>query len=115
MSKLLKVEKRSWFSYEYTNDRHKKVDRIIRTVAIILIFITFIYRITGNPEEKVWFFDIWVVFIVSFIIREIVSAIMEMKYAENRKRPLLTISNLGFGLMLFCTVFLTDFLDFYLN
>lgn len=108
MSSLLKVEKRSFFRYSHMiNERHKRMDRIIRVTFILILLICFIYNVTGDPTEKVWFFGIGFVIVLSVIISEIVRAIMEWKYEENRKAYMLTISNLIFAVIMYGFIIFT--------
>lgn len=91
MRKLLNVEKRKFFSYNFVNDLHKKGEWTIRiSFIIILIFIGIIYQNS---------LFISITLITLFISLTIFRAIIEKKYAENPKAYLYTLSETGFALV----------------
>ena len=87
--KSLGVERRKWFSYNHVNERHKKADWTVRIVFLILIFISTYY--TFANEETVWYFESWFVILIFLMASETLRAIMEWKYAENKKTAAATI------------------------
>lgn len=107
MRKHLKVEKRKLFSYTYINEKHKKVNRIIRiSFTIILLIISFYeYR---NINQVSWYFEFRFVFLMFLAVSEMFRAFMEWKYSENRKEYIFTISQLIFLLVLLGVLFTSD-------
>jgi len=65
---------------------------------MVLLVIWYISFLSVHPDELPWYFDIWVILIISFSVSGIVQAVMEWKYAENRKAYILTISEMGIGI-----------------
>lgn len=108
LRKWLKVEKRSAFSYDYVNDRHKKLDRFIRIAAIIVIFVSYIITISRGPEAG-WFIPIPVILLSFLVVSESVRAVMEKKYAENKNDYVYTIAQMIIITSLLIVIFWTDF------
>ncbi|WP_270182035.1 DUF4181 domain-containing protein [Alkalihalobacillus sp. CinArs1] len=109
MRRLLKVEKKKLYSNTIVNGTHKKVDRVMRGVAIVLILFGTFYNITRAREEWVWFLEPWFLLILLIIISESFTAYMEWKYAANRKDYLFTISQLIFLIFVMVSAFYSDF------
>ena len=96
MRKLLKVEKRKFFSYNFVNDLHKKGEWTIRiSFIIILIVIAFAYKNS---------LFVSITLLTLFVSLTIFRAIIEKKYAENPKEYLYTLSETGFALVTSLTV-----------
>ncbi|WLR61902.1 DUF4181 domain-containing protein [Guptibacillus hwajinpoensis] len=109
MRRLLKVEKKKLFSNNYLNDTHKKVDQSMRVTVIILLIISYLYNVTRPSTEWVWFWQPWFLMCLMVIITELTTALMEWKYATNRKDYLLTISQLLFFIIVMATMFSSNF------
>lgn len=109
MSKLLKVEKKKLFSYNFVNEKHSKIDWKIRITYIVVLLIGHFVNITRDPMDWFWFFEPWFLTMVFVFTIEVVRAILEYKYAENRNDYKLTISQLVFISILFFALFWTDF------
>jgi hypothetical protein len=113
MRKWLKVENRKFFSYNHINEKHKKIDRTIRIAFVVILLIGYVYNITVEPYERVWFFEIWFLLFIFIMVSEIVRAMMEWRYAENRKAYILTISELFFIGILLIPIFTTNYFGFF--
>ncbi|TGB03583.1 DUF4181 domain-containing protein [Halobacillus salinus] len=107
MSKWLKVERGNFFSNNYVNEKHKKVDWIIRVAAIISIMIGFAINSSTDPY---WFFEPWAILSIYIVASLIGRAVMERKYAQNPNAFKVTVSDLVFVLVLFFTLMQTDVL-----
>ena len=59
MRRLLKVEKKKFFSNNHINETHKKVDRSIRVTVIVLLIIGYLYNVTRPSTEWVWYLEPW--------------------------------------------------------
>lgn len=103
MRKYLKVEKRKSFSYNHVNEKHKKIDWIIRISFVIILLITGLF-IPRNLNESIWYLDVWFLILTFLVVSEIVTAFMEWKYADNRKAYIFTISQLIFSLIIMLSV-----------
>lgn len=110
--KYLKIEKRKAFSYAYVNEKHKKIDWIIRISFIIILFISNFYQRRNIGEVK-WYFEIWFIALVFIVISDLFRAFMEWKYAENRKTFIFTISQLIFILGLLGILFASNFFNLF--
>lgn len=110
--KYLKVEKRKIFSYNHVNEKHKKVDWIIRISFIIILSITHFY-IIRNLNGAIWYFETWFLILVFIVVSEIVRAYMEWKYAENQKAYIFTVSQLIFIVVLLLIAFFSNFFNFF--
>ena len=109
MSKLLRVERKKWFSYNHINDVHKKVDWVFRIAFAIIIIVSAGYKISQEPLEPVWYLNTWFLLIISIVLSESVRAYMEWKYEENRNAYVLTISETAFILFLYILILKTNF------
>lgn len=91
MRKLLKVEKRKFFSYNFVNELHKKGEWTIRISFIIILIVI------GIVFQNSLFISIGL--LTLFVSLTIFRAIIEKKYAENPKEYLYTLSETGFALV----------------
>ncbi len=113
MRNFLNVEKRKAFSYNHVNEKHKRIDRIIRTSFIIILLITQIFIIARVIKEPTWYLKTPSLIIIFSVASGIVRAFMEWKYAENRKEYIFTISELSFTLILVLILLSTNFFNFF--
>lgn len=109
MRKWLQVEKKKLFSYNHINEKHKKMDWTIRVVFLVVLSLGNFINVTTEPMEWFWFFETWFLLIVFIVVSETVRAVMEWKYAVNKKDYIFTISQLIFGVLLILTVIQTNF------
>ncbi len=109
MRKWLQVEKKKLFSYNHINEKHKKMDWTIRVVFLVVLLLGNFINVTTEPMEWFWFFETWFLLIVFIVVSETVRAVMEWKYAVNKKDYIFTISQLIFGVLLILTVTQTNF------
>ena len=105
VSKLLGVEKKSLFSYQHVNDRHKKIEWVIRITFILFIVIGTYINIQREHSESLWFLETWNILIVFIIIVDLLQAFMEWKYVENKKVYISTLIQLGFFVVLLLLIF----------
>ena len=110
MRKLLKVEKKKLFSYNYVNEKHSKIDWTIRIIIIVILLIGNYVNTTRDRMDWIWFFEPWHIMMVFIVATEISRAIMEFKYAENRNAYKLTIGQLVFIVVIFLSLYLSNFL-----
>ncbi|WP_186576074.1 DUF4181 domain-containing protein [Aquibacillus kalidii] len=97
----LRVEKKSIFLFNYVNQLHKKVDRIIRIIFIIC-FILFakIIIIEGHPF----------IYIITFLtVSELTKAFMEWKFATNKNDYKYTIYELSSWLLFLIVLFAANY------
>ncbi|NPV44825.1 MAG: DUF4181 domain-containing protein [Firmicutes bacterium] len=93
---IVRTEKGKFFSYNHVNEKHKKIDWMIRNSFIVILLLVYFYIVTRDPTEKIWNFSIGFLVFIYLIISEAVRAFMEYKYSENKKSYILTIINLIF-------------------
>ncbi|MGE7837618.1 DUF4181 domain-containing protein [Viridibacillus arvi] len=112
MRKILKVERKKWFSYNHFNDLHKKIDWSIR-ITFSLIFITISYYMIYSDVHKIdWYFDMWVYFFLLFIfLSESVRSVMEWKYATNPKAYIVTVAEMVLIIVLVIIIFKTHYFN----
>ncbi|MGM0852488.1 MAG: DUF4181 domain-containing protein [Bacillota bacterium] len=109
MRKWFKVKKKKLFSYHHLNEKHKKIDWMIRITFATLIVVGGIYNATQPPLERIWFFETHILLIVSVIVSETIRAVVEKRYAENRNDYKFTISQLVLLSLSLLLIFSTDF------
>ncbi|PPA71657.1 DUF4181 domain-containing protein [Jeotgalibacillus proteolyticus] len=88
----LEREKTVLFSSNYVNERHKKIDQLVRIFSVIVLILSF--------GAAILFFEeyILLVFAVSllFILAELgLKAFFEWKYSENPKRSIVTLAEMS--------------------
>lgn len=109
MRKWLKVEKKKTFSYNHINERHKKIDWTIRIIFLVSMILGYFINAAREPMEWFWFLETWFLLIIFIVLSESVRAVMEWKYAVNKKDYIFTISQLVFSVILLITVIQTNF------
>ncbi|MFP9129643.1 DUF4181 domain-containing protein [Niallia sp. BSM11] len=109
ISKLLKVDRKKFFSYNHINAKHKRIDWTIRTLTIICLLSVHAIFIIRDETSWYWFLQPWFILIVYLFSAEIVRAIMERKYAENPNTYKVTVSELILILIILFTLFKTNF------
>lgn len=107
--KLLRVERRKWFSPHYVNKTHKKVDWALRMFFLALILFGAYYTISNNTYGVYWYIEPWFIAFISIFTSESLRAFMEWKYVENKKESIVTIAELLFMLSVTVLVIITDF------
>lgn len=107
--KWLGVEKPKAFSHNPVNSIHSKIDWIIRIFFIALILVGFFINTSRVTQEPYLFLESWFLLFVLIFVTEAVRAVMEWKYAANRKAYLATILQLAFSSLVVIVVIATDF------
>lgn len=113
MRRYLKVEKRKLFSYNYVNEKHKKIDRTIRIITIIAIIVFTFIGIYKYNIERLWGFVPSILVLVSIIITEMVRSFMEWKYSDNPKAYIFTLSQLIFLVALYWITIKSNFYNLF--
>ena len=83
--KILKVKKKNAFSYNHLNDLHKKIDWTIRITFVVAMIIGFIVNTSRLPLDPILFLEPYILLIMLIFLTEIVTAVMEWKYAKKQK------------------------------
>ncbi|MGE7023623.1 DUF4181 domain-containing protein [Solibacillus cecembensis] len=107
--KLLGVERKKWFSYNHLNERHKKLDWLVRIFFIILLFISNFYTNYNDIFGAYWYSDTWFILICFIITSELLRVFMEWKYAENKKDFIATLAEMLFMISIVFLTIVTDF------
>ena len=109
--KLLRVERKKWFSYNHINERHKKLDWYLR-IAFIILLIFFYFLTSSNTEllnNRYLYLLPGISAFIFLIISELLRAFMEWKYAENKKAYIATIIELCFAISITIWIITTYF------
>ncbi|ARF16119.1 DUF4181 domain-containing protein [Sporosarcina ureae] len=93
LRKLLKIEKvkREFFSYNYINELHRKIDkslRVISTVSLIILYIVLLFYY----ENLIYLFFFAILFFT--ILDYMITAFFEWKYTLYPKQSILTITEM---------------------
>lgn len=107
--KWLNVEKKKLFSYNHVNDKHKKIDWIIRITFVFFLFIGFFINVNRDSLKHIWFLETHILLFVFIIVSEIVRIIMEKRYAENKNDYIFSAIQLVVISIFLLSVFSTDF------
>lgn len=113
MRKLLRVEKPKFFSYNHLNEKHKKLDWIIRITFIIVLLIGFIINNLRVPMERIWFLEPYFLLFIFIFATETARAYMQWKYDTNRNAYIFTISQIVFMIILLVSLFTTNFFGWF--
>ncbi|SIT88985.1 DUF4181 domain-containing protein [Edaphobacillus lindanitolerans] len=102
-----------WFTPYYVNDRHKKLDRRMRLILLILILTYFLFVITGDRFDRLpWYLEPWSLICIPFAASAFLQARMEKKYAKNQKAYVATLAETAFGTILLLTLAATRFFGY---
>ncbi|URT71664.1 DUF4181 domain-containing protein [Cytobacillus firmus] len=85
------------------------MDWTIRIGFLVAILGGGAFNMTRDPMEWLWFLEPWFLLFIFIGVSESARALMEWKYAENRRAYMVTIIHLVFVLVLLLTVINTDF------
>lgn len=105
-SKWLNVRKKKLLSHDYVNDKHKKIDWIIRITFVFFLIIGAFIDIGRDSLNSLWFLQAQILLIASIIVSEIVRIIMEKIYSENKNDYIFTAIQL-----VVTSIFLLSVLD----
>ncbi|MGM0835119.1 MAG: DUF4181 domain-containing protein [Bacillota bacterium] len=108
MRKLLKVERKKFFSYNHINDKHKKIDWTIRITIVVSMLVGYFINVQNDFSAGYWFLETYFLLFLFIILSEIATAIMEWKFAENKNAYLFTIFQLLFIVAFILIIFTTD-------
>lgn len=100
----LGVESKKFFSYNHVNQKHKKVDWILRAVFIGFLLLMSFYRFEINLGNNSWYMNPGYSAMIFVIISEIVRVIMEWKYLENKKEYIISLVQLIWIIIFFAIV-----------
>lgn len=107
--KLLGVEKMKWIFNPYVNERHKKIDWSVRIPFTILFFISYFDYFNNDFIVTTWYFNPWLILFTILIVTELLRAFMEWKYAENKKKYIVTIAETLFAGSVLYLIIRTEF------
>ncbi|MEC3883054.1 DUF4181 domain-containing protein [Halobacillus sp. HZG1] len=105
----LKVERKKILSYNHVNEKHTRIDWIIRIIAAISLILGYSINIMSYPTITYWFLQPWYIIIVFLVVSEIGRAVMERKYAQNPNAYKVTILEMTFTLLIYISILNTDF------
>lgn len=110
MRKVLRVERKKWFSNNYVNDIHKKYDIGLRVFSVFAIVIAVIFLIKNASDFST---DIsFSLFLIGFsftVVQELFRAYMEWKYVKEKNDYLFTLSQLIFIIALLVITWKSSF------
>lgn len=92
LRKLLNIEKvkKEFFSFNYINDSHRKVDQALRFFSTILIILSYIL---SYYYENLYYL-IFIAAIISLVFHCTVRAFFEWKHTEYPKQSILTLTEM---------------------
>jgi len=109
MRRIFNIEKKKPFSHNHLNPLHKKIDWTIRIIFIVAMIVGSIINISRQPLNSILYLEPYFLLLMLIIFTEIVRAVMEWKYADNRNAYILTVVQLAFITILLLSIFITDF------
>ncbi|WP_306465039.1 MULTISPECIES: DUF4181 domain-containing protein [Virgibacillus] len=110
--KWLKVKRKKFFSYSHVNEKHERIDWIIR-ISFIFIFL-FLPIINLSLPDSQWYLEPSFLMIIFINTVEITRSIMEWRYDSDENSYLFTISQLLFINFFIFFLFITNFFDWFI-
>lgn len=107
LRKVLNIEKRKFFSYNFVNDIHKKGEWIIRISFVLIFTAIYIYGVY-NPFTPYFIYAA----IVFGLLLSGFRAIIEKKYAENPRDYIYTLSEMGVAFIIIFVMILLVFPEY---
>ncbi|SIT88979.1 DUF4181 domain-containing protein [Edaphobacillus lindanitolerans] len=107
------VKKGKWFTWDYVNDRHRKLDKWIRITFIVPYLIYLVPAImTGWNERAPWYLQTWALLVAFFGVLTLFQAFMEKKYSDNPRAYLATLGDGAFIIALLLIVIRSGFFGY---
>lgn len=94
LRKIFKIEKlkKDFFSYNYINDKHQKVEKWIKNISTIPLF-TILFVVIFHYEYPIFFLSsIGLFFILG--LEYVIKAFFEWKHSEYPKQAILTVTEM---------------------
>ncbi|RDI39138.1 DUF4181 domain-containing protein [Falsibacillus pallidus] len=85
LRKILKAGKRSRSTDYYVNDRHRRINRTIQFLGLVILLLQFILVLKYDHLYESWYLKPYNLFLLYLISSETLRAVMEKMYAENKK------------------------------
>ena len=109
LRKWLNVEKKEFFSNNFVNQKHKKIDWTIRITFIVVVLFGFFVNVNENPSKHIWLLQPHILMFGLIVVTELVRIVMEKRYAANKNDYIFTTVQLVVITMFLLAVFSTDF------
>jgi len=108
--RMMGVRQRKWFSDDYINERHRKLEwRVRMGFVVILILDAVILFATGAVEDPPWYLEIWWLVFVSVAVLDLLRAYMEYRFVDDRKAMAATLLESIFDVVLLIGAITTGF------
>lgn len=109
LRKWLNVEKKEFFSNNFVNQKHKKIDWTIRISFIVVVLFGFFVNVSEDPSSHIWLLQPHILMFGLIVVTELVRIVMEKRYAANKNDYIFTTVQLVVISMFLLAVFSTDF------
>ena len=109
LRKWLNVEKKEFFSNNFVNQKHKKIDWTIRITFIVVVLFGFFVNVSEDPSKHIWLLQPHILMFGLIVVTELVRIVMEKRYAANKNDYIFTAVQLVVISMFLLAVFSTDF------
>lgn len=109
LRKWLNVEKKEFFSNNFVNKQHKKIDWTIRITFIVVVLFGFFINVSEDPTKHIWLLQPHILIFGLIVVTELVRIVMEKRYAANKNDYIFTTVQLVVISMFLLAVFSTDF------
>lgn len=109
LRKWLNVEKKEFFSNQFVNKKHKKIDWTIRITFIVVMLVDFFFNVSENPSKHIWFLQPYILLFGLIFVTELVRIVMEKRYAANKNDYIFTSIQLVVISLFLIALFATDF------
>ncbi len=96
LRKIFKIEKtkKEFFSYNYINDVHRKIDKWIKNITAITLAVLIFVQLSFY-DEYTYLFPVGSV--IFFVLGSAVRVFFEWKHSANPKQAILTITEMFLG------------------
>ena len=109
LRKWLNVEKKEFFSNNFVNEIHKKIDWTIRITFIVVVLFGFFVNVSEDPSKHIWLLQPHILMFGLIVVTELVRIVIEKRYAANKNDYIFTTVQLVVISMYLLAVFSTDF------
>lgn len=93
--KILKTERKKFWSNQYVNDKHRKIEWILKGILTAGLVVLAIVYFSKESIIENWFTPYLSYMLFTTIVIELARAYMEKKYAQSKKQYIVTLIEMG--------------------
>lgn len=106
--KLLKTERKRFWSNQYVNDKHRKIEWILKGMLMVGLVVLGIVYLSKETTMESWFTFYLSYMLFTTIVIEIARAYMEKKYAQSKNQYIVTLIEMAVLSSFLLSIIATD-------